>query len=112
VVEEPVAFGIGFAVLVLVAYTGAPADSLVTVAHEGGHMLTLLLTGYGVKRFTLDDKGDRVNGETTPAEKEGWLSNVIVASPAIRYRRWPGWLARTSSRTATRGVCSGSASCC
>jgi hypothetical protein len=79
VIGEPVAFGIGFVVLVLVAFTGVLADSLVTVAHEGGHMLTDLLTGRGVKRFTLDEKEDRVNGATYPVDEGGWLSQVIVA---------------------------------
>jgi Peptidase M50B-like len=78
VVGEPVAFGIGFVVLVLVAYTGAFADSLVTVTHEGGHMLTLLLTGRGLEKFTLEETSDGMNGETVPAEDGGWLSRVIV----------------------------------
>jgi hypothetical protein len=78
VVGEPIAFGIGFLVLVLVAFTGALADSLVTVAHEGGHMLTLLLTGRGVEKFELEEKKDRVNGGTDPVEKDGWVSNVIA----------------------------------
>jgi hypothetical protein len=79
VVGEPVAFGIGLLVLVLVAFTGAFADSLVTVAHEGGHMLTDLLTGLGVKKFTLEETKDRMNGATYPAEKGGWFSNVIAS---------------------------------
>jgi hypothetical protein len=78
VVGEPVAFAIGLVVLVLVAFTGALADSVVTVTHEGGHMVTLLLTGRGVAGFTLDEKEDRVDGGTSPVEKNGWISNVIV----------------------------------
>jgi hypothetical protein len=53
VVGQPVAFGIGFLVLVLVAFSGGVADSLVTAAHEGGHMITSLMTGRGVRRFEL-----------------------------------------------------------
>ena len=79
VVGEPVAFGIGFLVLVLVAYTGAFADSLVTVTHEGGHMLTDLLTGRGVEKFTLEETSDRMNGATTAMEVGGWLSRIIVS---------------------------------
>jgi hypothetical protein len=59
VVGEPIAFGIGFLVLVLVAFTGGWADSIVTVAHEGGHMLALLLSGRGIKGFKLTE-GDEV----------------------------------------------------
>ncbi len=72
------AFGIGLVVLVLVAYTGSLADSLVTVTHEGGHMLTNLLTGRGVERFTLDDMGYRVDGATYSVDPGGWISRVIV----------------------------------
>jgi Peptidase M50B-like len=78
VVGEPIAYGIGFVVLGLVAFTGTIADSLVTVAHEGGHMLTLLLTGRGVEKFTLEEEGDQVTGETSPVDEGGWLSQVIV----------------------------------
>lgn len=78
VIGEPLAFGIGFVVLVLVAFTGVLADSLVTVAHEGGHMLTNLLTGRGNERFTLDEKEDRVDGATYPVDPGGWLSRLIV----------------------------------
>jgi hypothetical protein len=60
VVGEPVAYGIGFAVLVLVAFTGGFAASLVTVTHEGGHMAMGLLTGAGVTSFTLTDKPGRM----------------------------------------------------
>jgi hypothetical protein len=59
-----VAYGIGFAVLVLVAFTGGFAASLVTVTHEGGHMAMGLLTGAGVTSFTLTDKPGRMEGAT------------------------------------------------
>ena len=78
VVGEPIAYGIGFVVLGLVAFTGTIADSLVTVAHEGGHMLTDLLTGRGVEKFTLEEEEDHVNGATYPVDEGGWLSRVIV----------------------------------
>jgi len=78
VVGEPIAYGIGFVVLGLVAFTGTIADSLVTVAHEGGHMLTDLLTGRGVEKFTLEEQQDHVNGATHPVDEGGWLSQVIV----------------------------------
>jgi Peptidase M50B-like len=60
-VGRPVAFGIGFAVLGFVAFTGGVARSIVTVAHEGGHMLAALLSGRGIMRFELID-GDESSG--------------------------------------------------
>lgn len=80
VVGEPIAYGIGFVVMGLIAFTGTIADSLVTVAHEGGHMLTNLLTGRGVEKFTLKEKEDQVEGLTRAVDEGGWLSQVIVFS--------------------------------
>ncbi len=64
VVGEPIAFGIGFLVLVLVAFTGGVADSIVTVAHEGGHMLSALLSGRGVVGFELSEGRESTGGLT------------------------------------------------
>jgi Peptidase M50B-like len=64
VVGEPVAFGIGLVALVLVALTGGLGASLVTVAHEGGHMATALLFGRGVTSFELTDEPGRMEGGT------------------------------------------------
>ncbi len=64
VVGQPVAFAIGFVVLVLVAFTGGLGASLVTVAHEGGHMAMALASGRGVVSFTLTDKPGRMDGLT------------------------------------------------
>ena len=55
IVGEPVAFGIGFLVLLVVLIAGEWAGSFVTVAHEGGHMLTAALTGRGHKGFKMDN---------------------------------------------------------
>jgi Peptidase M50B-like len=78
VVGEPIAFGIGFLVLVLVAFTGGWADSIVTVAHEGGHMVALLLSGRGVKGFKLTEGNEVTNGATTPTNGGG-ASDIFVA---------------------------------
>jgi hypothetical protein len=53
VVGRPVAFGIGFLALMLVTFGGGAVDAVVTVVHEGGHMITVLMTGRGVKGFGL-----------------------------------------------------------
>ena len=40
-VGEPLAFGIGFVVLIAYIFAKSWAESLVAVAHEGGHVATL-----------------------------------------------------------------------
>ncbi|TWF80692.1 peptidase M50B-like protein [Pseudonocardia hierapolitana] len=57
VVGEPLAWGLGFAMLLLVVFTDSWARSLVTVAHEGGHMAMAVLTFRGHRGFTLKDGG-------------------------------------------------------
>ena len=61
VVGEPIAYGIGFTVLVLVAFAGGVVRTIVTVAHEGGHMLAGLLFGRAITSFELTD-GDELSG--------------------------------------------------
>jgi len=78
VVGQPVAFGIGFLVLVFVAFAGGVADGLVTMAHEGGHMITSLMTGRGVRRFELTGKDDRVDGLTGTTTIDGLGASDII----------------------------------
>lgn len=63
-VGAPVAYGIGLLVLVLVAFAGGVASSIVTVAHEGGHMLAALLSGRGVTGFELTEGNEVIDGAT------------------------------------------------
>lgn len=80
VVGQPVAYGIGLAVLALVAFSGGFAASLVTVAHEGGHMAMGLLTGAGVTSFSLTDKPGRMEGETELTRPINLsVSNVFIS---------------------------------
>lgn len=72
VVGKPVAYGIGFLVLVLVAFSGGVASSIVIVAHEGGHMLAALASGRGVTGFELTE------------------GNEVTAAGATRYTRIRG----------------------
>ena len=68
VVGRPVAYGIGFVVLVLVAFAGEVAASIVRVAHEGGHMLAALICGRWITEFELDEGDDQTgSGSTTHA---------------------------------------------
>ena len=96
VVGPPVAFGIGFLVLVLVAFSGGVADSPGTEAHEGGHMITSL-TGRGVRRFELTGKDQRVDGLTARrANGRGPRTNGHAMDEAIwrNVSRAPWILAR------------------
>lgn len=49
---QPSALLAGFVVLLLVIFTGSWAGSLVTVAHEGGHMALAALTGRNHQGFS------------------------------------------------------------
>jgi hypothetical protein len=81
VVGRPVAFGIGFLALVLVVFGGGATDSLVTVVHEGGHMITALMTGRGVVFFELTGKDDRTDGGTGVTRIKGFgASDIIIGS--------------------------------
>jgi hypothetical protein len=75
VLGQPVAWGTGFLVLVLLAWgpTAQWLGPLVTVAHEGGHIVVLLLTGRGVEHFELTDGG---GGATQPV-RNGWVSGIL-----------------------------------
>jgi hypothetical protein len=74
VIGQPVAYGLGFIMLVLVVFTGSWARSLVTVAHEGGHMAMAVVTGRGYSRFTLADGG----GGATHDIASHWGFGVIL----------------------------------
>jgi hypothetical protein len=60
VVGQPVVYAAGFLVLLLLAFTGPWARSLVTVTHEGGHMLVSVLTLRGFHHFELKPNADGV----------------------------------------------------
>jgi Peptidase M50B-like len=72
-VGDPLAFGVGAIVLVAYAFAKSWTESLVTVAHEGGHMATLALTGRGHRGFTLEEGKDyegnaATDGATRPID--------------------------------------------
>jgi len=63
-VGDPLAFGLGAIVLVAYAFAKSWTESLVTVAHEGGHMATLArsahASGYGIRiGVAAPDRGSR-----------------------------------------------------
>ena len=79
VVGEPVVYGAAFVALLLVVFTGSWAGSLVTVAHEGGHMLmsVLALRG-GFDGFTLRDRG----GGATSVKDDSWGPGDLIQTVA------------------------------
>lgn len=74
VIGGPLAWGIGLGVLLLVVFTDSWARSLVTVAHEGGHMAVAVLTFRGHKGFTLDDGG----GGGTELDRTHWSVSDLL----------------------------------
>jgi hypothetical protein len=80
VIGRPVAYGIGFLVLILVAFASEVADSIVRVAHEGGHMLVALISGHRVTGFEMTEpRGGQVtgSGKTTYKGRIGWVSEIF-----------------------------------
>lgn len=76
VIGTPLAYGVGFAMLLLVVLTGSWASSLVTVAHEGGHIVLGALTFRGPKGFRLEDSGSAA----TSFEKGHWSVGDILTT--------------------------------
>lgn len=79
IIGQPLAYGLGFTVLIIIVYTESWAGSLVTVAHEGGHMAMALITWRGHRGFELRDGG---RGATFP-EKTGWGVGEIFVQAGI-----------------------------
>lgn len=78
IVGQPVVYGAAFIVLLLVVFTGDWAGSLVTVAHEGGHMIMSVVTLRGFSHFTMDD-GDNAGTYVT---NTGWGIGELLTRSA------------------------------
>jgi hypothetical protein len=77
VIGAPVAYGMAFIFLILVVFTDSWAHSLVTVAHEGGHIAMAIATG------RVDPQGNfrfHLNPDTG-----GGGTGGICQKPGIRY---------------------------
>ncbi|MFC5139455.1 M50 family metallopeptidase [Actinomycetospora rhizophila] len=72
---EPVAFGVGFLVFLLVCFSAVLARYPITLAHEGGHMFANLATLRGNKSWKLKDDAD---GATEAVSPGNWLQRLIV----------------------------------
>jgi hypothetical protein len=78
VVGAPVVAGAGFIALLLVVFTKDWAGSWVTVVHEGGHMVTSVLTFRGFSSWEMDD-GDNAG---TMVEDTSWGVGLLVVAIA------------------------------
>lgn len=58
VVGSPLAYGAGFTALLVLAFSALWARSLITIAHEGGHVLAAVLTFRGPTRFVVKHNAD------------------------------------------------------
>ena len=79
---EPVVYVSAFVVVVLFGFARSWIESLVTIAHEGGHMAMAALTGVGAKHFhivELQRADDGSGGATEPASTPGWLSDILIS---------------------------------
>jgi hypothetical protein len=84
IVGEPVAYGVGFIVLLFVCFSAVLRQYFVTLAHEGGHVLVAAVSLRKKITMELKDNGD---GETT-YRGSGWFSELIngiigYASPPL-----------------------------
>ncbi|MHC1563115.1 M50 family metallopeptidase [Actinomycetospora sp. C-140] len=76
IVGEPLAYGTGFIALLLVLLSRFLFQYPVTLAHEGGHMLALLVTFRGTDGWTMND--DATAG-THPGRGGIWFFTLFVA---------------------------------
>jgi hypothetical protein len=91
----PVVHVAGFVALMLVVFTGSWAASLVTIAHEGGHVVVSLLSGRNVDGFHVNE-GPGGGGGTD--FRGGWgvrglFTNLLV----VGYGVLIGWVAVSGS---------------
>ena len=75
VVGAPVVAGAGFVALLILVFTGPWGRSLVTVAHEGGHMVASVLTLRGFRHFRLEPNAD---GATTVSDGSWGVGDLIT----------------------------------
>jgi hypothetical protein len=75
VVGTPVVAGAGVIALLLVVFTGSWAGSIVTVAHEGGHMLLSVITFRGFSTFELADGG---GGSTNVSDTSWGVGDLLM----------------------------------
>jgi hypothetical protein len=74
VVGQPVVYAAGFVVLLIVVFTGDWGGSLVTVAHEGGHMIMSVLVLRSFRHFTMKD-GD--TAETAITDDKWGVGDMV-----------------------------------
>jgi Peptidase M50B-like len=72
----PVLAGAAIGVLVLLIVAGGPVGRVVTITHEGGHMVIGSLTGGRVKDFELSARQE--GGGTNYHRLPGWLGDILT----------------------------------
>jgi hypothetical protein len=75
VVGTPMAYGLGFLVLILIAFAESWAGSVVSIAHEGAHMAMAVLTFRGHHGFELLENG---NARTSIADPSFGVGDWFV----------------------------------
>ncbi|MFC5064001.1 M50 family metallopeptidase [Actinomycetospora atypica] len=73
IVGEPVVYGAGLFALLIVVFATALASPIVSVAHEGGHMVMAVLTFRGFSSWRYTDKGTETRGVKT-----GWGPGLLL----------------------------------
>jgi Peptidase M50B-like len=73
---RPVVIGAGLVALALVILVGGSVGALVTVAHEGGHMVVGILTGHKILYFEMDDAD---NAGTQPLTTRWGPGRILTA---------------------------------
>jgi hypothetical protein len=81
IVGEPVAYGIGFGVLLLVGFSQLTQRYFLTFAHEGGHVLATLFTFRKYDGFEIDD----LSGGKTNLRPLRWR----ISTPIIFFFGYP-----------------------
>jgi hypothetical protein len=73
----PVLAGAAVAVIVLLVVAGDAVGRVVTITHEGGHMVVGLLVGGKLKHFYLNRNDDGAETQFNPGP--GWLGSQLTA---------------------------------
>ncbi len=81
IVGEPVAYGLGFLILILVLASGLTQRYFLTFAHEGGHVLATIFTFRRYDGFEIDDQ----SGGATKLRPLRWR----ISTPIIFFFGYP-----------------------
>ena len=85
IVGEPIAFGVGFLVLVFVAFSGLFGVYFLTFVHEGGHILSIKLLLRPLLGYWIYDSGGGLTTSLAPRWAFGNLLSAVAgyAAPSL-----------------------------